>query len=110
MTLYLHTLLYRFYTTGALFPSLLSGEGEGVEIIPGLSQSTFHALQFALAWYALTIVFGRIYCGMHSITDCMAGSLLGAVIWGAHWLVEERIDAWTRTGGLEGKFSSFPTK
>ncbi|KAG8851831.1 hypothetical protein FRB91_007354 [Serendipita sp. 411] len=33
-----------------------------------------------IVWYAASIVLGRLYCGMHSFTDCIAGSLLGATI------------------------------
>jgi dihydrosphingosine 1-phosphate phosphatase len=33
-----------------------------------------------LVWYAGSIVLGRLYCGMHSFVDCIAGSLLGASI------------------------------
>ncbi|GJJ10601.1 hypothetical protein Clacol_004828 [Clathrus columnatus] len=98
LTLYLHTLLYRFYTTGSLFPFFTA---ESDIATPGLSPITFHLLQLALAWYACTIVFGRIYCGMHSFTDCVAGSLLGAAIWLVHWFIEDWVDVWARSGGLE---------
>lgn len=105
MTLYFHTLLYRFYTTGFLFPSASLHEGDAVA--PGLSPFMFHTLQFALAFYACTIVFGRLYSGMHSITDCLAGSLLGAVIWAAHWLVDDLIEPWAKSGGFEGEWLTY---
>ncbi|CCA73083.1 related to YSR3-dihydrosphingosine-1-phosphate phosphatase [Serendipita indica DSM 11827] len=50
--------------------------------------STFASpLPYALAvagilWYAASIVLGRLYCGMHSFTDCIVGTALGAVIGG----------------------------
>lgn len=31
-----------------------------------------------LAIYALSVIGGRIYCGMHSISDCVGGFVLGA--------------------------------
>ncbi|KAI5803472.1 PAP2 superfamily-domain-containing protein [Peziza echinospora] len=35
----------------------------------------------ALAWvYALSIVLGRLYCGMHGFLDVIVGSLLGALL------------------------------
>lgn len=33
-----------------------------------------------LVWYGGSIVLGRLYCGMHSFVDVIAGSLLGASI------------------------------
>ncbi|KAK0548549.1 Long-chain base-1-phosphate phosphatase [Tilletia horrida] len=38
-----------------------------------------------LSYYALSVVGGRIYAGMHSLTDCIAGSILGALITWAQW-------------------------
>ncbi|CAO1629500.1 unnamed protein product [Sympodiomycopsis kandeliae] len=39
----------------------------------------------ALGFYAFSVVYGRIYAGMHSVMDCMAGSALGIGITLAQW-------------------------
>lgn len=34
-----------------------------------------------LALYAASVIFGRMYCGMHSTMDCLAGSIMGWLCW-----------------------------
>ncbi|EST09595.1 Phosphatidic acid phosphatase type 2/haloperoxidase [Kalmanozyma brasiliensis GHG001] len=54
-----------------------------------------------LLFYATSVVYGRIYAGMHSIIDCIAGSALGAAItavqWGFFDQIEQfvKINSWT---------------
>jgi hypothetical protein len=48
----------------------------------------------AITWYAGSIVLGRLYCGMHSFTDCIVGSLLGATIGGIQGLYGDQIEAY----------------
>lgn len=54
-----------------------------------------------LLFYATSVVYGRIYAGMHSIIDCIAGSALGATItaiqWGFFDQIEQfvKIKSWT---------------
>ncbi|CAG8502785.1 4406_t:CDS:10, partial [Scutellospora calospora] len=43
--------------------------------------------------YCLSIMIGRIYCGMHSLTDVLAGSILAILIWWIHWSFQIHIDA-----------------
>ncbi|CAD6889489.1 unnamed protein product [Tilletia controversa] len=38
-----------------------------------------------LSYYTLSVVGGRIYAGMHSFTDCIAGSIMGALITMVQW-------------------------
>ncbi|KAI0203151.1 PAP2 superfamily-domain-containing protein [Astrocystis sublimbata] len=38
------------------------------------------ALEALSYFYAISIVFGRLYCGMHGFVDVIIGSILGAVI------------------------------
>ncbi|KAI9288023.1 phosphatidic acid phosphatase type 2/haloperoxidase [Umbelopsis sp. AD052] len=38
-----------------------------------------------LSVYAVSVVFGRIYCGMHSITDLLGGAALAYVLYWFHW-------------------------
>lgn len=57
--------------------------------------------EVGLVLYTFSVVYGRIYAGMHSIMDCTAGSLLGAAITLAQWhafpLIESflEIEGWT---------------
>ncbi|RIB17569.1 phosphatidic acid phosphatase type 2/haloperoxidase [Gigaspora rosea] len=43
--------------------------------------------------YCLSVVFGRIYCGMHSLTDVFAGFISAILIWWIHWSFQVHIDA-----------------
>jgi len=45
-----------------------------------------------LLWYGATIVFGRLYCGMHSFTDVAVGTLIGAVVGALQGIYGERIE------------------
>ncbi|KAF9581111.1 hypothetical protein BGW38_001993 [Lunasporangiospora selenospora] len=45
-----------------------------------------------LVVYAFSIVYGRLYCGMHSITDCIGGSLIGISIWAFQWTFRSTIE------------------
>ncbi|KAE8216731.1 hypothetical protein CF327_g177 [Tilletia walkeri] len=38
-----------------------------------------------LSYYTISVVGGRIYAGMHSITDCITGSIMGALITMVQW-------------------------
>ncbi|KAK9466391.1 PAP2 superfamily-domain-containing protein [Lipomyces arxii] len=53
-----------------------------------------------LTWvYMLSIVFGRIYCGMHGFLDVIAGSLLGYILFYIRHVTESYIDEFVRTPG-----------
>ncbi|CBQ73983.1 related to YSR3-dihydrosphingosine-1-phosphate phosphatase [Sporisorium reilianum SRZ2] len=45
-----------------------------------------------LLFYATSVVYGRIYAGMHSIIDCVAGSALGATITAVQWAFFDQIE------------------
>jgi len=47
-----------------------------------------------LILYVFSIVFGRLYCGMHSFTDCTVGVIIGAMVWAAHALWWLPIEDW----------------
>ncbi|KAK7046938.1 sphingosine-1-phosphate phosphatase [Favolaschia claudopus] len=51
---------------------------------PSVSYPAYVALTISLAVYATSIVFGRLYTGMHSVSDCIVGVLVGAFFWLAH--------------------------
>ena len=45
-----------------------------------LSPTTKFCLEFLAYFYAVSIVLGRLYCGMHGFLDVIIGSILGAAI------------------------------
>ncbi|KAI8379369.1 phosphatidic acid phosphatase type 2/haloperoxidase [Radiomyces spectabilis] len=42
--------------------------------------------------YAVSVVFGRIYCGMHSITDVIGGTLLAYVLFWVQWTFKDQFN------------------
>ncbi|KAI7823501.1 hypothetical protein BC939DRAFT_451177 [Gamsiella multidivaricata] len=48
---------------------------------------------FSLGVYLFSVVFGRLYCGMHTKTDIMGGTVIGIVVWAAQWAFHDSIDA-----------------
>lgn len=52
-----------------------------------------------LAFYAFSVVYGRVYAGMHSVMDCAAGSLLGALITLAQWYGFDFIESFLSVPG-----------
>lgn len=52
------------------------------------------ALQAAFYWYAISIVVGRLYCGMHGFFDVVIGSLLGALLSVVQLSYGELFDYW----------------
>lgn len=54
--------------------------------------------EYLLYFYTVTILVGRIYCGMHGFFDVFIGSLLGAILGGLHCLYGETFDLWICTG------------
>ena len=72
-----------------------------------MSQVTYQFAVALLLFYVFSIVYGRLYTGMHSFTDCAFGIALGAGIWGLHVLCGQAVDVWSRESGFIGK--SFPT-
>lgn len=64
---------------------------------------TFYAVSIvALVVYIFSIVFGRIYTGMHSFTDCAFGLFLGTAIWAVFTLCGDALDHWLKTSGWIG--------
>ncbi|KIM45566.1 hypothetical protein M413DRAFT_430272 [Hebeloma cylindrosporum] len=49
-----------------------------------ISPELYSLLCTILFLYAFSVVFGRLYTAMHSFTDCIAGTILGASIWWWH--------------------------
>ncbi|KAG8744954.1 hypothetical protein FRC10_009189 [Ceratobasidium sp. 414] len=64
-----------------------------------ISTVTYHIIQVLLVVYAFSIVFGRLYCAMHSFTDCIAGIAVGTAIWAAQMQWGNTIDGWVTQNG-----------
>ncbi|KAJ4301542.1 Long-chain base-1-phosphate phosphatase [Kalmusia sp. IMI 367209] len=60
--------------------------------------NVFLGLQVLCYWFALSIVFGRLYCGMHGFLDVIIGSMLGVVIAIAQLIYEQSFDNWLFSG------------
>ncbi|KAF9961090.1 hypothetical protein BGZ70_008372 [Mortierella alpina] len=43
--------------------------------------------------YLFSVIFGRLYCGMHTRTDIAGGSVIGVVVWAIQWSFHDSIDA-----------------
>ncbi|KAK4101115.1 PAP2-domain-containing protein [Parathielavia hyrcaniae] len=61
---------------------------------PTFSPSTALALEALAYFYALSIVIGRLYCGMHGFVDVLVGSLTGAAISLVEFYFAPRLNAW----------------
>jgi dihydrosphingosine 1-phosphate phosphatase len=55
-----------------------------------------------LVAYVGSVVLGRIYCGMHSTLDCVAGAVLGTFAWAMQLRYGEWLEDWMTTSGLTG--------
>ncbi|KAI8971283.1 PAP2-domain-containing protein [Trametes punicea] len=64
-----------------------------------ISSTTYYILIGVLLFYVFSIVYGRLYTGMHSFTDCLAGMAIGAAIWELHILLGKYVDSWVQTNG-----------
>lgn len=51
-------------------------------------------------WYAISIVFGRLYCGMHGFFDVFIGSALGIVLAAIQIAYGPMFDIWIAEGSL----------
>lgn len=58
------------------------------------SPTTTLTLEVLAYFYALSIIIGRLYCGMHGFVDVIIGSLMGAAISLAEVRYAARLEAW----------------
>ncbi|KAK3387806.1 phosphatidic acid phosphatase type 2/haloperoxidase [Podospora didyma] len=63
------------------------------------SPSVSLALEGLSLLYAISIVFGRLYCGMHGFTDVIVGSLMGAAITLVEFYYGPAFENWVRNTG-----------
>jgi len=60
---------------------------------------TFHLSIQLLAWlYMISIILGRLYCGMHGFLDVIIGSALGALLAWIQWAFRAQIDTFIYSG------------
>jgi membrane-associated phospholipid phosphatase len=64
-----------------------------------ISKTTYWISTFLLAWYTFSIVYGRLYTAMHSLSDCAIGVVMGAVIWAVYWVTEDLVESWLINAG-----------
>lgn len=86
----LHRITMSSYTTQEYgFPSSHSANATGVTFLllfkvyqhhAELSPSLYKGLMFIFFIYYISLIFGRVYCGMHGFLDIIAGSLIGFVL------------------------------
>ncbi|GAA5851735.1 hypothetical protein JCM8547_001190 [Rhodosporidiobolus lusitaniae] len=66
------------------------------------------------AVFAASVVFGRLYTGMHSIVDVVTGSTIGIVLWAVHFRYADALHAaisnsrWTGTLAVTAPVESCP--
>lgn len=61
-----------------------------------LQPNTKLTLEGLSYFYAVSIIFGRLYCGMHGFLDVIIGSIMGAVISLVEFYYGPPIDLWLR--------------
>ena len=61
--------------------------------------STRIALEGLSYFYAISIIFGRLYCGMHGFIDVIFGSVLGAIITLIEWYGAPAMESYLYNGG-----------
>ncbi|KAI5842937.1 sphingoid base-phosphate phosphatase [Morchella snyderi] len=68
---------------------------------PDVSTTLRFSLE-ALAWvYAISIVLGRLYCGMHGFLDVIVGICLGAALAYVDWVSRDAVDAFVFSGSWQ---------
>lgn len=55
-------------------------------------------LQALFYFYAVSIIAGRLYCGMHGFLDVIVGSIMGALITAIQLLAGDWMDSWVFSG------------
>ncbi|PCH44674.1 hypothetical protein WOLCODRAFT_139137 [Wolfiporia cocos MD-104 SS10] len=107
IALFCYTLLRQCYESPAsAFSSLADmirapvvNVPENTPIEPLISATTYYILSGVLLFYVSSIVYGRLYTGMHSFTDCIFGVALGAAIWAVNLVSTVPLHAWITNSG-----------
>ncbi len=61
-------------------------------------------LQALFYFYAVSIIVGRLYCGMHGFLDVMIGSIMGALITAVQLVYGDWMDSWIFSGSFRDIF------
>lgn len=61
-------------------------------------------LQALFYFYAVSIIFGRLYCGMHGFLDVFVGSVIGALITGFYLVFYDWLESWIFSGSYTDIF------
>ncbi|KZT07942.1 uncharacterized protein LAESUDRAFT_677144 [Laetiporus sulphureus 93-53] len=64
-----------------------------------VSDTAYRVLSCVLLFYVFSIVYGRLYTGMHSFTDCAVGVILGTGIWAFNLVFSGWLHVWIRDSG-----------
>ncbi|KAI5455433.1 Long-chain base-1-phosphate phosphatase [Naganishia albida] len=70
----------------------------GLQDSSAISQPALYMGWTGLTIYASSIIFGRIYCGMHSTMDCIAGSIMGWACWQIWEVAAPAVEGWVERG------------
>lgn len=91
------------------FPSTHSANAVSVAIyilhklykIPVDERTTLVLMAMAACyWYGMSIVLGRLYCGMHGFFDVIVGSIIGAIIAVVELIFSDAYDVWLTDGNF----------
>lgn len=58
-------------------------------------------LQALFYFYAISIILGRLYCGMHGFLDVIVGSIMGALITAIQLVYGDWMDSWVFSGTFQ---------
>lgn len=116
IALFFFSLLHQAYTKSAavIQPSAAGildevaapALSDGVSI----SSSTYAILVGVLLFYVFSIVYGRLYTGMHSFTDCLCGFVLGTGIWALNLFCSDALHVWIRDSNWIGDYRFGPAR
>ena len=85
----LHRITMSSYTTQEYgFPSSHLANATGVSLLllikilslENVSNTTYYSLIVGLLLYYISLIFGRLYCGMHGFLDIIIGGLVGLFV------------------------------
>lgn len=108
IALFFFQLLHRLYKTPVSSVVQNNVMQNATTVIEGISDvvaetmvstTTYYMLSGVLLFYMFSIVYGRLYTGMHSFTDCIMGVSLGAAIWALSLVCSDGLHDWIRDSG-----------